>query len=114
MCRERRKLCLLMCSVAVGLWLYGILRRVRLWLKEREKRAPINLQVAIRRLIRDVLCNGALWGRGLASVAHVLLFSGFVVLTMARHSFCIEHVLADVLGRGPGDPVFTRRLFRSF
>ena len=84
-------------AIAVGLWIYGIVRRVRLWLKGTRKGARITPGVAIRRLVRDVLLQRRVWGRGLASVAHVLLFSGFVVLTIGTTLVCIEHVLADLL-----------------
>src|SRR6185295_7782128 len=87
--------------IAIGLWLYGIARRARLWMKGTRKGGPINPQVAIRRIVRDVLLQWRVWGRGLASVAHVLLFSGFVVLTIGTTLVCVEHVLADLLGRGP-------------
>jgi Fe-S oxidoreductase/nitrate reductase gamma subunit len=98
-------------AIAVGLWLYGIVRRVRLWQKGTRKGARINSRLAIRRIVRDVLLQRRVWGRGLASVAHLLLFSGFIVLTIGTTLICIEHVLADLLGRGPGDPVFHKGLY---
>src|SRR5689334_22607129 len=97
--------------IAVGLWLYGIVRRVRLWMKGTRKGAPINPQAVIRRLVRDVLLQRRVRGRGIASVAHVLLFSGFVVLTIGTTLVCIEHILADLLGRAPGDPVFHKGVY---
>jgi Fe-S oxidoreductase/nitrate reductase gamma subunit len=92
--------------VAIGMWLYGIWRRVRLWQQGTRRGAGVNVRLAIGRLVRDVLFQSRVWGRGAASLAHVLLFSGFVVLTIGTTLICIEHVLADLLGRGPGDPVF--------
>src|SRR6185312_11834205 len=70
-----------------------------------------NLHVAIRRIVRDVLLQRRVWGRGAASLAHVLLFSGFIVLTIGTTLICIEHVLADLMGRGPGDPVFHKGIY---
>src|SRR5690349_4619877 len=86
-------------TMAVGLWLYGIMRRVRLWIKGARKGTPINPQLVVQRLMTDVLFQRRVWGRGMASLAHVLLFSGFVVLTIGTTLVCIEHVLADLLGR---------------
>ena len=61
---------------AIALWIYGVVRRVRLWLKGTHKGARISPQVAIRRVMRDVLLQQRVRGRGAASLAHVLLFSG--------------------------------------
>ena len=97
--------------VAVGLCFYGVVQRVRLWQMGTRKGARISPQLAIRRIVRDVLLQRRVWGRGAASVAHVLLFSGFVVLTIGTTLICIEHVLADLLGRGPRDPVFHKGVY---
>src|SRR5262245_57921449 len=67
----------LLAAIAVGIWLYGIVRRIQLWRKGRREGEGINWQMAIGRLIRDVVLQRRVWGRGFASVAHVLLFSGF-------------------------------------
>lgn len=96
---------------AIALWMYGVSRRVRLWLKGTRKGARIPLQVAIRRVVRDVLLQWRVLGRGAASLAHVLLFSGFIVLTIGTILVCIEHILADLLGHGPGDPVFHKGVY---
>jgi Fe-S oxidoreductase/nitrate reductase gamma subunit len=97
--------------VAVGVWLYGVWRRVRLWRQGTRPGAGVNLPMAIDRLARDVLFQRRVWGRGTASLAHVLLFSGFVVLTIGTLLICIEHVLADALGREPGQPVFHKGVY---
>ncbi len=98
-------------AVAIGLWLYGIWRRVRLWLHGTPQGGGVNLRLAARRLLRDVVFQRRVWGRGAASVAHVLLFSGFFILTIGTILVCIEHVLADLLGRAPGDPVFHKGVY---
>ena len=67
--------------------------------------------MAIGRLVRDVLFQRRVWGREAASVAHVLLFSGFFVLTIGTILISIEHVLADLLGRETGDPVFHKGVY---
>lgn len=97
--------------VAVALWLYGVVGRVQLWRKGAHKGAGVRLPMAIGRLVRDVLLQRRVWGRGAASVAHVLLFSGFFVLAVGTTLICIEHVLADVLGRQAGDPVFHKGVY---
>jgi Fe-S oxidoreductase/nitrate reductase gamma subunit len=97
--------------VAVGLWLYGVWRRLRLWMRGTQKGAGVNLPMAIGRLVRDVLFQSRIWGRGPASLAHVLLFSGFFVLTIGTILICVEHVLADILGRAAGDPVFHKGIY---
>ena len=47
----------------------------------------------------------------MASLAHVLLFSGFVVLLIGTTLIAIEHLLADVLGREPSNPVFHKGVY---
>ena len=59
---------------------------------------------------RDVVA-ARVWGRGAASVAHVLLFSGFVVLLIGTTLIAIEHLLADLFGREPGNPVFHKGVY---
>ena len=82
---------------AVGVWAYGLLRRARLWRRGRHVGVSLRSKfrrgedshsavseklpyVAVRRLVRDVLLQRRVWGRGAASLAHVLLFSGFLML----------------------------------
>ncbi|MBA3481307.1 MAG: 4Fe-4S dicluster domain-containing protein [Pirellulales bacterium] len=97
-------------AVAVGLWAYGIVRRVRLWRHGRPS-GPISLAAGCRRLLRDVLFQRRFRGRPFASLAHVLLFSGFVVLLIGTTLVGIEHLLADLLGRAPNDPVFHKGVY---
>src|SRR3954468_10241275 len=101
-------------AVTIGLSLYGVGRRVRLWRKGTRNGVPLSPRVIIRRIVQDVLLQRRVWGRGLASLAHVLLFSGFIVLTIGTILICIEHVLADLLGRAPGDPVFHKGMYFGF
>jgi Fe-S oxidoreductase/nitrate reductase gamma subunit len=97
-------------ALAVGAWVYGIARRVRLW-KQGRRGERVNWSLAANRLLRDVFLQRRVWGRGLASMAHVLLFSGLVVLFIATILIAIEHMLADVLGRAPTNPVFHKGVY---
>ncbi|MCI0334773.1 MAG: 4Fe-4S dicluster domain-containing protein [Planctomycetes bacterium] len=101
----------LLAAAAVGVFVYGIVRRVRLWRKGRPACDAVSWRTAVRRLLRDVLLQKRLWGRGMASLAHVLLFSGFVVLLIGTTLIGVEHFLADVLGREPNAPVFHKGLY---
>ena len=96
----------LLAAVAVTIWVYGIVRRVSLWRQGRRDGVDVDWKLAARRLIRDVLLQRRVWGRGAASLAHVLLFSGFVVLLTGTTLIAIEHLLADLLGREASNPVF--------
>jgi Fe-S oxidoreductase/nitrate reductase gamma subunit len=101
----------LMALAAVAAWIYGIVRRFRLWKRGKRTSERVNWSLAVRRLVRDVLLQRRVWGREAASVAHVLLFSGFVVLFIGTVLIAIEHVLADLLGREPNDPVFHKGIY---
>lgn len=102
----------LLAAAAVGAWGYGILRRVRLWRQGRRGGRPINVALACRRLFNDVLLQRRLrHRRPWASLAHKLLFSGFFVLLIGTTLVAIEHVLADVLGREPDNPVFHKGVY---
>jgi Fe-S oxidoreductase/nitrate reductase gamma subunit len=93
---------------AVALFVFGVgcVRRVRLWmLGQPATDWPPWRQIA-RHLLLDVLFQRRVGGRGLASVAHVLLFSGFVVLLIGTTLIAIEHLLAAALGREAHNPVF--------
>jgi Fe-S oxidoreductase/nitrate reductase gamma subunit len=106
-----RALFYLAAIVAIGFWLRGVLSRIQLWKQGSRRGAGANVRMAIGRLVRDVLFQHRIWGRGAASVAHVLLFSGFVVLTIGTILISIEHILADLLGREAGNPVFHKGVY---
>jgi Fe-S oxidoreductase/nitrate reductase gamma subunit len=98
--------------IAVASWVWGVWRRVGLWRQGRPPGARIDWGLAARRFVRDVLLQSRLWGRRhAASLAHVLLFSGFIVLFIATILIGIEHWLADLLGREPTDPVFHKGVY---
>ena len=101
----------LLAAVAVGFWVYGVARRVRLWSQGRREGGGVSWRMAASRMVRDVLLQRRVWGRGAASLAHVLLFSGFLVLLVGTTLISIEHLLADVLGRDAGNPVFHKGVY---
>jgi Fe-S oxidoreductase/nitrate reductase gamma subunit len=101
----------LLAAAAVGIWLFGIARRVQLWRKGRRTGAGVNWKIAVGRLVRDVILQRRIWGRGAASLAHVLLFSGFLVLFVGTTLISVEHLLATALGREPNDPVFHKGVY---
>jgi Fe-S oxidoreductase/nitrate reductase gamma subunit len=98
-------------AAAVAAWLYGVLRRVLFWKQGRRHGSGVNWPLAVGRLARDVIFQRRVLGRGAASLAHVLLFSGFVVLLIGTTLIAIEHLLADALGREPNNPLFHKGLY---
>lgn len=102
----------LLALAAVVAWVYGIVRRVRLWRQGRRDGAPINVALAARRLLHDVLLQRRLrMRRPWASLAHKLMFWGFVVLLIGTTLVAIEHILADLLGHEPNNPVFHKGVY---
>jgi len=97
-------------AIAVGVWAYGLYRRVRLW-RQGKPSGGVSYAAALQRVVRDVLLQGRFRGRPFASLAHVLLFSGFFVLLIGTTLVAIEHILADLLGRPASDPVFHKGLY---
>lgn len=97
-------------AIAVGVWAYGLYRRVRLW-RQGKPSGGVSYAAALKRVVRDVLLQGRFRGRAFASLAHVLLFSGFFVLLIGTTLVAIEHILADLLGRPASDPVFHKGLY---
>lgn len=98
-------------AVSLGLFGYGLYRRIRLWRMGRPSAEPLQWRTAARLWTRNVLFQRRVWGRGLASVAHVCLFSGFVVLFIGTLLIALEHILADLLGRAPTDPLFHKGIY---
>ncbi len=98
-------------AAAIAIWVYGVLRRVRLWKQGRRDGSGVNWPLAVGRLMRDVLLQRRVCGRGAASLAHVLLFSGFVVLLIGTTLIAIEHLLADALGRESNNPLFHKGVY---
>lgn len=89
----------------------GLYRRVRVWRLGRPHTGKVVVAEVIKRFVRDVLLQRRVLGRGLVSVAHVLLFSGFVVLLIGTTLLAVEHFLASLLGRQAAEPVFHKGLY---
>ncbi len=102
----------LLAAAAVAAWAYGIARRVRIWRQGRRDGPPISVSLVCLRLLRDVLLQGRFrLRRPRANLAHKLLFSSFFVLLVGTTLVAIEHVLADLLGREPSNPVFHKGVY---
>jgi Fe-S oxidoreductase/nitrate reductase gamma subunit len=101
----------LLSLVSLGIFVWGVVRRVRLWRRGKRNPQPMEWRAAFGHLWRLVLLQRRVRGRGAASTAHVLLFGGFMVLTLGTTLLAIEHGLAWLLGRGPGEPVFHNGLY---
>ncbi len=98
-------------AAAIVCFCWGVWRRVRIWRLRPWKEERISWQTGVGRLVREIFLQHRLRGRGLASTAHLLLFSGFVVLLIGTILIAIEHLLADLLGRPPAYPVFHYGLY---
>ena len=97
--------------LAIASFCIGVYRRARLW-KLGTKRAGQGLQGnALRRLVSDVLLQRRMHGRPKATLAHRLLFRGLLVLFIGTLLIAIEHVLADLLGREPNNPLFHKGIY---
>ncbi|REJ70352.1 MAG: 4Fe-4S dicluster domain-containing protein [Planctomycetota bacterium] len=101
----------LLALVSLATFGYGIYRRVRLWRMGRPAADRLELGAVVNRWLRDVLFQRRIWGRGLASLAHVLLFGGFVVLLIGTTLIAVEHILAGAVGRPASDPIFHKGLY---
>ena len=84
----------------------GFYRRCRLWKLGGKSSRRISTGVILRRILFDVLLQRRMRGRPQASIAHRLLFLGFAVLFIGTILIAVEHLLAELLGREPNDPLF--------
>jgi Fe-S oxidoreductase/nitrate reductase gamma subunit len=98
-------------ALALAVFAWGVYRRVRLWRLGRPAGRRPSASVALGHLLRDGLLQRRVLGRGKASLGHILLFAGFLVLLLGTTLLCVEHYLAWLLGRGPDEPVFHRGLY---
>ena len=96
---------------ALASFAFGCYRRVRLWRKGRLTHEWPRVGELAANFFRDVILQRRVRGRGLASAAHICLFTGFVVLLIGTTLIAIEHVLADMMGREPSNPVFHKGVY---
>ncbi len=92
-------------TLAMLIFAWGIIRRVRIW-RLGQPGLKIDWQQGLNRFCCEVLTQKVLLGRGLPSLAHVLLFSGFVVLFIGTILVAVEHILQDLQGLPNTQPVF--------
>ncbi|MSU20349.1 MAG: 4Fe-4S dicluster domain-containing protein [Pedosphaera sp.] len=101
----------LLSLAVVGTLAWGIALRARLWRMGKPNTERPGWRIILINLWKLVFLQRRVGGRGTASVAHFLLFGGFVVLSIGTGLIAVEHVLASLLGRGPKDPVFHKGLY---
>jgi Fe-S oxidoreductase/nitrate reductase gamma subunit len=97
--------------VALGVFGWGIYRRARLWRLGRPSPRGVPWWTFLGNLIRYGLLQKRVLGRGKASLGHLLLFAGFVILFLGTTLLSIEHGLASLLGRRDDDPVFHKGVY---
>ncbi len=107
----------LLAFLAMACFCWGVTRRIRLWnLGKKSKTAATSRGAhvwvqAARRFFSTILLQRRMVGRPLASSAHRLLFVGMGVLFLGTLLIALEHILADLMGRAPSNPVFHKGLY---
>ena len=102
---------------AMAFFCWGVCRRLRLWKLGKNSRGPgqqggeHGWVRGARRAWGNILLQRRMIGRPLASRAHRLLFVGLSVLFIGTLLIAVEHVLEDLLGRAPDNPVFHKGLY---
>jgi len=97
--------------VSLGVLGWGIARRVRLWRIGKPNTERLSWRTGLSNLWRFVLLQRRVGGHGAAGAAHILLFGGFVVLSIGTGLIAVEHVLQKLLGHVATDPVFHKGLY---
>ena len=110
--RAAQALFYVVAAAAVGLSLYGIVLRVRLWSKGTRK----GRSVLIRRLRFNALCaicccNDVFGDAAWRAWPMCCCLAVSSCSRLARRSSASSTSLADLLGRGPGDPVFHKGIY---
>ncbi len=80
-----------MLLLSVGIFVARVIRRVRLWRKTQAGWEKINWRIGVSRLITYALAQKRVARKSLGAVAHLLLYSGFVVLTIGTTLLMISH-----------------------
>jgi Fe-S oxidoreductase/nitrate reductase gamma subunit len=97
--------------VSVGVLAWGIARRARRWRIGKPATEGLSLRMALSNLWQFVLLQRRVPGHGAAGLAHILLFGGFVVLSIGTGLIMVEHVLEKLLGHDATHPVFHKGLY---
>lgn len=77
--------------LSLGLMVYGVFRRVRLWRQGQSGGHETDRRLWLKRFALYVLAQKRVLRRSLGGVLHLLLFSGFVVLTIGTTLLFISH-----------------------
>jgi len=97
--------------VSLGVLAWGIARRVRLWRIGKPNTEPVRWRTGVINLWHFVLLQGRVPGHGGAGVAHILLFGGFVMLSIGTVLIGVEHWMQKLLGHAATNPVFHKGLY---
>jgi Fe-S oxidoreductase/nitrate reductase gamma subunit len=98
-------------ALSTGVLAWGVARRVRRWRIGKSDTARFSWRVGLINLWQFVLLQRRVRGHGAAGAAHILLFGGFVVLSIGTGLIGVEHLLQKLLGHAPTDPVFHKGLY---
>ena len=99
-------------TVSLGIFSWGVWRRVRLWRLGQSANQRVSWSVVASRLLTEVLLQKKVRsGRRGAGRAHLLLFGGFVVLFIGTVLIAIEHYGGALFGYGHGNPLFHKGLY---
>ena len=97
--------------VSTGVLAWGIARRARRWRIGKPDTERLSWGAGLSNLWKFVLLQRRVPGHGAAGLAHILLFGGFVVLSIGTGLIGVEHVLEKLLGREATNPVFHKGLY---
>jgi len=97
--------------VSTGVLAWGVARRVRRWRIGKSDTERFSWHAGLINLWQFVFLQRRVRGHGAAGAAHILLFGGFVVLSIGTGLIGVEHVLEKLLGHSPTDPVFHKGLY---
>ncbi len=104
----------LLAVAAILCFSFGVYRRVRLWRLGVAPPSGFSFSVGLWHKLGIILLQKRIITRRHDSFAHRLLFWGFAVLFVGTVLIAIEHVLADMLGREPTNPIFHKGLYFAF
>jgi len=98
--------------VASGVFAWGVWRRIKLWRRGRPDDSPIDWRAAFDNLRTRALAQRSLQGtRPRASIAHRMLFWGFLALFIGTVLIGIEHYGAALFGRPNTEPLFHKGVY---